>query len=840
MSQTRNRFSLGWTSVAFLAALCVFGRAARAQEPVLKFRFGFDDAAGATAASDTSNGGLGLVLHTLNGAGPPTGHPAAPGCGPANRGGALHLFSLRNARPGAPEPVVAVVTNASLGFGDVRAFTATLWFKQKERTGSTHTLPVMSRLFLLWGGGNPLVLGAANNIEMGLLAGCGLEFKVNGIGARAMFPFDLPENRWCFAAMVYDGTNLMGYLGAESMRAALVTTTAAHRQRVEFGTNGALYLGKAPRRFMWSDGWVADVPQVVRTNVFAGVLRMVSFDGWLADVRFYAGAGDDRFVERIRQAAAGTETLARELHPPGSGPPESMDALTPTQGVWLVATAPAFRAPLAPLIEQRRAQGFKVLVVETTNALSPEQIWLSQGAPLQACIRRLLGPAKGPNYVLLAGTAGTPDPVAAQQIVVPAMPGKNGVMKQWPSDYGYGLPRRDADGDCAAAVGRFPARTVQEMQGMVEKTLSMEQNCSRPGAWRSRLALLAGNPGAGPLGEMFVGQLMAQRLGKLHSAWTLRAVFDIPASAYYCPSASLHDAAMDSLQAGALFSIYMGHSGVDGLGGGDGMFLSRDDWTGMKLGPGQGVFLSCGCFGCELGEGDGYCLGAMRNPAGPVAVIGASAESYSAAGLLAGDGLLGCLARTPFPPRLADYWLGVQAGLARGPIDALTFRLMDYGDGTAGKVPLARQRLEDLEMWMLLGDPALRLPVVPVDVSLDITGPVHAGQGLTVNGTVPARLAGAALRVTLERPLSSRPANLEPLPPDSPANRAARERIAAENRGRANQFVVASATAVADAQRFQCVLAMPKLSWPEVVVRAVAEKGDESAQGVTLLRVSGD
>jgi hypothetical protein len=260
----------------------------------------------------------------------------------------------------------------------------------------------------------------------------------------------------------------------------------------------------------------------------------------------------------------------------------------------------------------------------------------------------------------------------------------------------------------------------------------------------------------------------------------------------------------------------------------------------MKLAPGQGVFFSCGCFGCELGHGDGYCLAAMRNPAGPVAVIGASGESFSAAGLLAADGLLRCVARTPFPSRLADYWLAVQAGLARGPIDDFTFRLLDQGDGTAGKVPLAAQRLEDLEMWMLLGDPALRLPVVPGDIALDMTGSVRGGQNVIVKGTVPARLAGAALRVTLERPPASRPADLDPVPSDSPENGPDRRRILEENRRRANQFVLASATAIAEGQRFECSLAPPKGSWSEVVVRVVGEKGDESAQGVTVLRVTSE
>ncbi len=523
----------------------------------------------------------------------------------------------------------------------------------------------------------------------------------------------------------------------------------------------------------------------------------------------------------------------------GSDPPESAETLASTQGVWLVVTAPAFRAPLAPLIERRRAEGFRVLIVETTNVLSPEGIWLSQGGPLEARIRQFLEPGKGPSYVLLAGAAGAPDPAAAQQTVVPALAGRKGVMQHRPSDYGYGLPRRNQDGVCAAAVGRFPARTVAEMRGMVEKTLNMEQSRNRPGAWRNRLALIQGNPGAGALGEMFVEQLMAQRLGRLHPAWSLRALFEIPSSAFYCPSARLHSATLDFLQAGALFDIYTGHSGGGGLGW-DRIFLSRDDWAALSLGPGQGVFFSCGCYGCELGGDDGYCLAAMRNPAGPAAVIGASAESYSAAGLLAADGLLGCLSRTPFPPRLADYWLAVQAGLARGPIDALTFRLLDQADGTGGKVPLAMQRLEDLEMWMLLGDPALRLAVVPVDISLEMSGPARAGRDLTVKGAVPARLAGAALRVTLERPLSSRPVNLEPLPPDSTATRASRDGIAADNRGRANQFVLVSGSAVADAQHFQCVLAAPKLPWPEVVVRVFAERGDECAQGVAVLRVSSD
>ncbi len=843
-----NRFGIwgirGWLSavcaaLAFLAALPGWRSVARADEPALKFRLGLDDPAGGTAASDTNRGGLGLVLYTLDRLGALTNHQASPDGGPMGRGGALRLF--KNVPRSGRRPVVAAATNASLALGEVRAFTATLWFKQSQAPGKLDSpygyLPAMSRLFLLWSEARGA--GATNSLEMGLMYGRGLQFKINGIGVQELLPFDLPTNQWWFAAMTYDGTNLAGYLGSESMPATLLAKTAVPGQTVRLERSSALYLGKAPRRFVSCDRWLAEVPAQARDSV-VNAHCWVSFEGWLADARFYAGAGDDQFTERIRREAAGGGAPADEPPPRVSNLAESTDALTATQGVWLVATAPAFRTALVPLIERRRAQGFKVVVVETTGLLTPGELWLSQGAPLEARIRRLLGPGLAPKYVLLAGVAGTPDPVAARQVAVPALRGNRGRMIAWPSDYGFGLPQKEADGACAAAVGRFPARTVEEMESMVRKTLRLEEDCLRPGAWRTRAALLAGNPEAGPMSEKFVGHLMEQRLAKLHPAWNFTALFDIPGSDYYCPRGRFRQAAMDCLQNGALFAVYMGHSTGGFVGGRPNeLYLSRDDWTRMNPSGGLGVFVSCGCYGCELGTGDGYCLAAMRNPAGPAAAIGAGASSSAAGGLLAGDGLVDRLARIPSPSRLGDYWTAVQAGLAHGPIDAMTFTLLDNADGSGGKVPLAAQRLELLEMWTLLGDPAMRLPVVPVDVALDVPGPVRAGQSLAVKGVVPARLAGAALRITLERPFSSRAEQLEPMPEDAPGNRAEQDGVAARNRARANSFVLASAAAVADGQTFRCSLTAPELPWPQVVVRAVAERGEEMAQGVAVLAVPG-
>jgi hypothetical protein len=168
--------------------------------------------------------------------------------------------------------------------------------------------------------------------------------------------------------------------------------------------------------------------------------------------------------------------------------------------------------------------------------------------------------------------------------------------------------------------------------------------------------------------------------------------------------------------------------------------------------------------------------------------------------------------------------------------DAHGFPLLDQVDGTQGKVSLSDQRLEHSEMWMLLGDPALRLPVPPVDLVLTVTNAVSAGGRPLIDGTVPARLAGAAVRVTLERPLGSRPAGLEPLPGAAPETRAARERIGAANLQRINNFVLATLETTATGTRFSCALELPaKVPWQKVVIRASAETATEWALGAITL-----
>ena len=62
----------------------------------------------------------------------------------------------------------------------------------------------------------------------------------------------------------------------------------------------------------------------------------------------------------------------------------AIPAIAEESAQWTVVTPPAFRATLAPLIQQRQAQGFKVVVLETTDVFSPEQMQHGDGSPLLA------------------------------------------------------------------------------------------------------------------------------------------------------------------------------------------------------------------------------------------------------------------------------------------------------------------------------------------------------------------------------------------------------------------------------------------------------------------------
>ena len=525
-----------------------------------------------------------------------------------------------------------------------------------------------------------------------------------------------------------------------------------------------------------------------------------------------------------------------------AGAAQAWAAAEPDQQ-WIVVTGSAFEAALEPLCDYRRAEGMRVRVVLTTDVLTEEQIRGGEANALVERVHQLCNGFEGTNYVLLVGAAVVNGPDVDLRTVAPAPRSAVGRMDGAPSDNVYGC----AEGglEPTVAVGRFPARTAADVRQMVAKTLAFERD-DAPRSWRNRLTVLVGHPGGETAFEKqmagsFAQQVTTARLGRVAPAWTGRVIIHASGSPFNVSRERLDATALAYLQEGQMFWFYLGHSGASGCTSDGVGMLGREALASLKIRRGRGVFITCGCNGVQLEgpDGEGYGLAAMRNPDGPIAVFGAHGESYAAMGLLVLEGLFDRVNKFEGEQRVGDHWLAAKRGIARGAMDAMTFQMYDQFDGSGGTVPLKDQRLEHLEMWMLLGDPAARLPVQPTVIRMDSDAAAAPDGVITVSGTVPAEFAEAAVRLTLERPLGSAPIGLAPLPAD-PAKVA---EVMMANHQRANDVVLDTYEVRASDGRFEFDMRLPaELPWRQLTVRAWASKDSKSAMGVLSLpvgRVSG-
>ena len=322
-----------------------------------------------------------------------------------------------------------------------------------------------------------------------------------------------------------------------------------------------------------------------------------------------------------------TSLLAFRADAAGPPPPEQ----------WIVVAAPAFRAAVTPLIEHRKAQGMRVIVLDTSKVLRDP-------GTLRARLRALCREFPGPSYVLLVGSVSAGGLAQPERTIVPALTGIIGRMKGEPTDAGYGC--FDETRLPTAAVGRLPARTEAEARDMVQKTLAAERD-RRPGDWKRRLTILAGIPAYNPLVDRLVENLALARFDRIHPLWSGRAVYTNPQSRFCLPDSKLRAQSLGYLREGQAFTLFLGHSNAGRLyGGPTAAFLDRADWGKVTVPTGAGVFFTFGCNGCQLKgrewarpDEEGYGVAAIRNPGGPVAVIGSHGICFAAMVQLAADGL---------------------------------------------------------------------------------------------------------------------------------------------------------------------------------------------------------
>ncbi|MBN2005992.1 MAG: hypothetical protein JXA21_21720 [Anaerolineae bacterium] len=312
---------------------------------------------------------------------------------------------------------------------------------------------------------------------------------------------------------------------------------------------------------------------------------------------------------------------------------------------YLVIAPQPFHAALSPLIEARRAEGFRPLLA------TPEQVYdtYGTGLPDADALHALVARAQGAGrlrYVLLVGDTSADPQAAWNPLFVPTGWTRTANIGETPSDYELVAA---ADGSVAVAVGRFPVSTVAELEALVSKTLAWQPN--------RRLMLFADDEGE------FAG---------LND--TLAGVYPVDAQ-LDAAGEDARAALLDWLKAGPGTLVYSGHGSLPMLG--DEQILTAKD-AGAWDGPTVMLAWTCLCASFSHPRATGLSEAWLRDDGNVVAVIGPTAETTTS--------------------EQSAMAVAVQATLATGA---------PLGDALLAGWRASESR--DVRVsFLLLGDPALR------------------------------------------------------------------------------------------------------------------------------------
>lgn len=413
----------------------------------------------------------------------------------------------------------------------------------------------------------------------------------------------------------------------------------------------------------------------------------------------------------------------------GAGPAYVERDLDKVDAKYLIVAPPAFSEALDVLCEHR-SKSWKVQVVRTDDIAAK----YGKGADGVAAFVRKVGPL----FLLLAGDVDAiPTFVRKSEYVTERFASDPDLA----TDYLYGPP-----------TGRFPARTVAELQMMAARVVEYE-TALKGGRWQKKISIVTGEGNFGALiDDALERQVYSILTGKIPPAYDIETAYAKPSSKYCYWPPKFGANALRMLNEGSLFYAYVGHGfrdGFDDLRYKDEVYPIFDPKSVKDVAVAAGLPIMV-VIACSTGEYDsnaGDCIGELmfKRPRGPVAFIGGSRVTQPY-----GNGLLGhklverCFA--PDTETLGEALWAAKAAVLAKDTSPLRLQADAIASTVQGPAALEPMRKDVILHYNLLGDPAMKIRRPAGGIELTPRGNPGAGRTFFVTGAA----ADGPVEVTFE------------------------------------------------------------------------------------------
>jgi hypothetical protein len=524
--------------------------------------------------------------------------------------------------------------------------------------------------------------------------------------------------------------------------------------------------------------------------------------------------------------------------PPARAPVQHRDATAvpprPRADYAIVAPRRFFEA-LAPLAKHREAQGHVVTTIAVEDVAAH---------PDSEAIRAALRGISSLKFAFLVGDTRHPSDADVAEVptfYLPKLAYENHSHEHhapyadaradhdtYPTDFPYG----DVGEGRVVAVGRLPARTVEDVRGFVRKVIDYE-SAPATGAWRRRVSVVAGPANFGTLADGMIESIATEMLDhELSYDYDVTFTFAKADSPYAFPFDKLRERFVRDMGDGALVAGYVGHGAFDTLDwarfGYERWDIARaEDAEALRIGAGKPLFFSIACNTGAYDRPFGRASLAERmilNADGPIGVFASSRESHPYPNALYGKAIVTELVNR-HPRTIGEGVAAVRKAMKN---DDIPFAALLVGVDTQAL------KREHEGLYNLLGDPAtpLRYPD-----SVVVTAPPSAAPSAPITIDVRAQTKGTRVLVTVEtrrramKEMSIAPAKVPELPRDRAFS------AMSENYAKANDKVITRADAPFADGRATASLTAPREPG-EYVIKVLVVGEEATGAGHATLRVA--